>query len=211
MNRSFESSHRVKFDLFLRYGEIAAAGDRHLAEFMPPWYLADPQTVRSWGFGLTPVSEREKGYADRVRRQERLLSGEAEPELIPTGEEGHLLMKALLGIGDMVSNVNIPNQGQLPDLPLGVIVETNALFRRDEISPIHAGHMNDQVLALTMRHVVNQRSTLHAALNCDRELAFATFMNDPLIAHISLKDGKALFDEMIEAQLDYLPSQWKQH
>ena len=28
--------NRVKFDLFLRYGSIAAAaGDRHLAEFMP--------------------------------------------------------------------------------------------------------------------------------------------------------------------------------
>ena len=31
----FDSMNRVKFDLFLRYGMIAAAGDRHLAEFMP--------------------------------------------------------------------------------------------------------------------------------------------------------------------------------
>ena len=35
MNSSFECAHRVKFDLFRRYGMIAAAGDRHLAEFMP--------------------------------------------------------------------------------------------------------------------------------------------------------------------------------
>lgn len=35
MNNSFESAERVKFDLFLRYGLIAAAGDRHLAEFLP--------------------------------------------------------------------------------------------------------------------------------------------------------------------------------
>ena len=32
MNSSFECAHRVKFDLFRRYGMIAAAGDRHLAE-----------------------------------------------------------------------------------------------------------------------------------------------------------------------------------
>ena len=31
MNNSFDCSHKVKFDLFLRYGNIAAAGDRHLA------------------------------------------------------------------------------------------------------------------------------------------------------------------------------------
>ncbi len=41
-----------KFDLFKKYGWIAAAGDRHLAEFMPPIYLKDPETVASWKFGL---------------------------------------------------------------------------------------------------------------------------------------------------------------
>ena len=38
MNSHFNCAHRVKFDLFLRYGAIAAAGDRHLAEFVAPWY-----------------------------------------------------------------------------------------------------------------------------------------------------------------------------
>lgn len=35
MNSTFACAHRVKMDLFRRYGLIAAAGDRHLAEFMP--------------------------------------------------------------------------------------------------------------------------------------------------------------------------------
>ena len=35
MNGTFNCAHRVKFDLFKRYGAIAAAGDRHLVEFMP--------------------------------------------------------------------------------------------------------------------------------------------------------------------------------
>lgn len=34
-NSTFACAHRVKFDLFRRYGLIAVAGDRHLAEFMP--------------------------------------------------------------------------------------------------------------------------------------------------------------------------------
>ena len=43
---TFDCAHRVKFDLFNRYGLIAAAGDRHLAEFMPgDEYLKDPETV----------------------------------------------------------------------------------------------------------------------------------------------------------------------
>ena len=31
-NACFACAHRVKFDLFKRFGLIAAAGDRHLAE-----------------------------------------------------------------------------------------------------------------------------------------------------------------------------------
>ncbi len=54
LNQSFTCVHRVKFDLFRRFGWIAAVGDRHLAEFMPgEEYLKDMETVRRWGFYLT--------------------------------------------------------------------------------------------------------------------------------------------------------------
>ncbi len=209
MNDSFASSHRVKFDLFLKYGKIAAAGDRHLAEFMPPWYLRDPETVKSWGFGLTTVTWRKGDLQRRLARQARLLSGEEQMRFESTGEEGHLMMKALLGIGDMVTNVNIPNRGQVPNLPLGAIVETNAILRKDQISPVYAQAMDGNILALTIRHVMNQHNTLKAARTCDRSLALTTFMNDPLMSRVDFADGKKLFDQMLCAQLNYLPEGWK--
>ena len=73
MNNFFDCSHRVKFDLFRRYGKIAAAGDRHLAEFMPPWYLQNPETARRWGFTLTPVSWRWEDLDNRLARRARLF------------------------------------------------------------------------------------------------------------------------------------------
>jgi hypothetical protein len=79
----------VKFDLFLRYGAIAAAGDRHFAEFCPgKWYLADPDSVRKWGFGLTPVSWRKERLAQRLENGRQLRSGQMPVELVTTGEEG---------------------------------------------------------------------------------------------------------------------------
>lgn len=208
MNTYFACTHRVKMDLFLRYGRIAAAGDRHLSEFMPPWYLKDPETARVWGFTLTPVSWRKQDLQDRLDRRSRLLSGEEKPSFAPTGEEGHLMMKALLGLHDMITNVNLPNRGQIPNLPLGAVVETNALFRRDEISPVYAGPMDGGILALTMRHVTNQQNILDAALGCDRSLALAAFLNDPLMAKVSPAEGEALFDRMLRAQKAYLPAGW---
>ena len=208
MNNSFKCAQRVKFDLFLRYGAIAAAGDRHLVEFLPPWYLRDPETVRQWKFGLTTVDWRVDDLRRRLKRSDDLISGAEAVSLNGSGEEGHLLIKAVLGLGDMVSNVNIPNRGQIPNLPLGAVVETNALFGYDRIEPVYAGPLPAQILPLVARHVHNQENALQAALTCDRTLAFNTFMNDPQMGAVSLEGGKKLFDDMLEAQRAYLPKAW---
>ncbi len=208
MNNHFKCAHRVKFDLFRRYGAIAAAGDRHLAEFTAPWYTRDPETVRQWKFQLTTVDWRVKDLGDRLRRSDALISSAEAVELKPSGEEGHLLLKAVLGLGDLVSNVNIPNRGQIPNLPLGSVVETNALFGRDRIEPVFAGAMPANLLPLVARHVYNQENALTTALNCDRKLGFTTFMNDPQLAGVTFKDGQKLFDDMLENQREYLPKAW---
>ena len=208
MNSHFACAQRVKFDLFRRYGAIAAAGDRHLAEFMAPWYTRDPETVREWKFSLTPVSWRMEDLKDRMARSDRLISGEEAVDLTPSGEEGHLLLKALLGLGDMVSNVNLPNRGQIPNLPRGAVVETNALFGFRRIEPVCAGRVPANILPLVARHVYNQENTLKTALTCDRKLGFTTFMNDPQLAGVPLKDGQRLFDDMLENQRAWLPERW---
>lgn len=208
MNSHFNCAQRVKFDLFRRYGAIAAAGDRHLAEFTAPWYTTDPDAVHSWKFNLTTVDWRVKDLGDRMQRSDDLISGKEELVLKPSGEEGHLLLKAVLGLGDLVSNVNIPNRGQIPNLPLGSVVETNAMFGRDRIEPVFAGTMPSNILPLVARHVYNQENTLKAALTCDRKLGFTTFMNDPQLAAVSVKDGQKLFDDMLENQRAYLPKKW---
>ena len=208
MNSHFSCAHRVKFDLFRKYGAIAAAGDRHLAEFVAPWYTRDPETVREWKFSLTPVSWRKQDLKERLQRSDNLISGKEKPDMKPSGEEGHLLLKAVLGLGDLVSNVNIPNRGQIPNLPLGAVVETNALFGKNRIEPVYAGNMPSQILPLVARHIYNQENTLTAALRCDRKLGFSTFMNDPQMASVSLRDGQKLFDDMLENQREYLPKEW---
>ncbi len=198
----FSCNHRVKFDLFRRYGLIAAAGDRHLAEFMPPWYLRDPETVERWGFRLTPVDYRVDEQKKRDEKSLRLASGEELVTLEKSGEEGHLLMKALLGLTEMVSNVNLPNAGQIENLPRGAIVETNALFRRDSIQPVIAGAMPDNLLPLVQRHVSNQRNTIRAARTRDRALAVSTFLNDPLVT-VGAEVGENLMDEMLAGTAKY--------
>ena len=209
---TFNCAHRVKFDLFRRYGLIAAAGDRHLAEFMPgDTYLKDPDTIRSWKFSLTPVSWRKADLQKRLERSARLVRGEEDLPLTPTGEEGILLIRALCGLDRLVSNVNIPNAAlQIPNLPAHTVVETNALFERDAVRPVFAGAMPEQVRELVLPHVENQDRTLKAALTCDRELVYEAFLSDPLVKGRATEDEvKHLVDDMIANTAKYLPEGWK--
>lgn len=201
----FRCANMVKFDLMNRYGIIAAAGDRHLAEFMPPWYLRDPQTAERWGFALTPVSWRVGDRERLAERRRRITEGREELELAPTGEEGILQIKALLGMGDLVTNVNLPNSGQIEGLPSGAVVETNALFSRGSVRPVFAGRLPDDVNALVLRHVGNQEALVKAAFSMDRRLALHAFANDPLLARLDIAAIESLFGEMVENTKEYLP------
>jgi galacturan 1,4-alpha-galacturonidase len=211
-NTSFDCAHRVKFDLFKRFGLIAAAGDRHLAEFMPgEEYLKDPDTVKAWKFGLTTVAWRKGDLAHRLERSKHLLKGEEEIELKASGEEGVLLIKCLCGLGQMISNVNIPNTLlQIPNLPADAIVETNAVFSRDSIQPIIAGELPKNIRELLMPHISNHDKTLQAALTCDRTLVYEAFLNDPLVKGRSTEEEiKKLADDMIDNTRSYLVESWK--
>lgn len=210
-NSSFACAHRVKFDLFRRYGLIAAAGDRHLAEFMPgDEYLKDPETVKSWKFGLTTVQSRKDDLKRRLEKSRAMVSGERGIDLTPSGEEGILLMKALVGLDRVVSNVNLPNRGQIANLPLGAVVETNAVFSRSSVQPVLAGSLPEGIRQLILPHVENHALTLEAALTCDRELVARAFLNDPNVG-AKCTDGakiRALVDDMIAGTAAYLPKDW---
>ena len=204
MNNSFECSHKVKFDLFNRYGIIAAAGDRHLAEFCHgKWYLESPEKVKEWGFGLTTVKYRKEELKQRLARSARRVSGEEEITLKNTGEDGVNQIRALLGLEDMVTNVNLPNRGQIPNLPLGAVVETNAVFRADSVVPCLAGEIPAEICALISPIVAEQELVVKAGVSRDLSLAFKAFVSDPLVT-INSQDAKKLFDEMIDNTKHYL-------
>ncbi|MEG7357154.1 alpha-galacturonidase LplD [Bacillus inaquosorum] len=189
----FRSAHRVAFDLFDTYGAIPAAGDRHLAEFLPGPYLKQPE---SWKFHLTPVSFRKQDREEKRKESERLIVQKRGAAGKASGEEGVNIIAALIGVGELVTNVNAPNQGQVSNLPLQAIVETNALITRNSVQPIFSGALPKGVEMLASRHVSNQEAVVEAGLTKNRTLAFQAFLNDPLVT-IDRSDAEPLFDDML--------------
>ena len=202
----FYTNNKLKMELFRKYGYIAAAGDRHLAEFLPgKWYLESPERAKEMGFFLTPVSYRKKTLKERLKKSARLRSGEEVVKLEPSGEEGVQQMRALLGLCELCTNVNIPNVGQIPNLPLGAVVETNAIFRSGTVTPIMAGNVPKSIYPLVSRICTQQENISQAIAERDLDALFYTFVNDPLVT-CSMEDAKKLFNEMIENTKEYLKS-----
>lgn len=200
---TFRNVNKVSFDLFRRYHIAPAAGDRHIAEFVPPWYLKGEKEVLSWGIALTPVSYRRENKRRQIKLSEQVMSGKADFPYKLSGEEGVRQMKALLGFSDFVTNVNLPNEGQMKGLPMRAVVETNAHITRDSIMPVLAGQLPGEVGAITLRHAINQEMLVVAGIAKDIEMAFHVFLNDPLMT-LDIEPARQLFGEMVQNTRSYL-------
>ncbi|MFV0504977.1 MAG: alpha-glucosidase/alpha-galactosidase [Lachnospirales bacterium] len=212
LNSHFDSANRVKFDLFKKYGYIAAAGDRHLAEFMPNTeYLKDEDTIKSWMFSLTTVDWRKKDLQVRLEKSRKLANGEDEVDLEASGEEGVLIMKALLGIKPLLSNVIMRNTGQISNLSIGTIVETNAYFSKDKIETVDVGAIPEKVLELIVPHIEVINYVYEAAIKQDKNIVVKAFLADPMF-NSKCKDEektKNLVEVMLGNTKKYLPKEWK--
>ncbi len=204
MNNAFAGAEKVKMDLFNKFGYIAAAGDRHLAEFCEgKWYLESPERVHEMKFALTTVDWRKEDLQKRLEKSRRLKSGEEEVTLRNTGEEGVQQMRALLGLGDLVTNVNIPNAGQIQNLPLGAVVETNAVFASNSLTPVFAGPVPKEIYPMVSRVCAEQELVSEGIAERDLDKIFTAFANDPLVT-CGLEDARKLFDAMCENTKKYL-------
>jgi len=202
-NDYFRSAEQVKYALFERYGWLAAAGDRHLAEFVPG-FLVDEETIYRYGFSRTPMSYRYGRWRDLASAAEQTISGAVPYKVQHSDEEAVEQIRALVGLGDMFTNVNTENLGQIPNLPTGAVVETNARFSRDSVRPVVAGTLSEGVLNLVAPHVNNQEMIVEAAISRDKDLAFQAIFSDPL-THLPIDKAWEMFSAMLEATKDYLP------
>ena len=203
---TFAYGNRVKMDLLRRCGALAAAGDRHLAEFCRgDWYLRDPEVISAWHFALTTVDYREENQRKLQAETAAMASGE---KMIPSpeqsGEELVRLIRGILGLEIVISNVNLPNRGQMPGIPTGSIVETNCIFTNGFVDPIVSKPLPIGVLTLVQENNSNLDLLDEAIANRDRNKLLEVFTNQPLCARLSPAEASELFEKMCRNTGEYL-------
>jgi alpha-galactosidase len=199
----FEDRHAVKFSLFEVHGVLAGAGDRHVAEFYPHFIRRETGWGRAYGVELTTVAHRIERHQRERERLLRCLAGEESLALEHSVEEISELIVALHGGPPGRFIVNLPNRGQIPNLPPGLVVETYAQIDAAGVHPDAPGPLPPGPAAVCHHHLVEQELTVDAAIAGDRRKALQALSMDPAILDWSI--AERLLDEMLHQSAAYLP------
>ena len=201
----FRYGNKVKMDLFRRYGVLAAAGDRHLVEFLnKSWYLDSPSDAERWLYHLTSVDYRKADQQRKIAESIDIAEGKKPVSIQRSSEELIALMKAVLGFGPVISNANTVNRGQMPQLPLGSVVETNHVFDNDCVRPILCNPLPGPVAELVLQNALNLENLYAGIRSRDLNAIFSAFLAQPLCAQLSPAQGENLFREMVSNTKEYL-------
>ena len=187
----FDSDHLVALRFLRDFDTLGAAGDRHLAEFVP-FFLTSDEDVWRYGFVRTPYLYR---AAEDIRKKNKIYTPD---ELIakPSDEEGVDIILSLAGERTLKTNINIPNIGQVGYLKKGHIVESNGYISANSIVPIVSTAPSLSIQAMVQRIEAEQSIALEAILENDMDKLFEAFILDPLV-DIPIDKAHELFERML--------------
>jgi len=197
--------HTLALHFLEQWGALPAAGDRHLAEFVP-WVLTESS---GWGerfnIELTDIATRrghQDGYMPDV---DGWLDGTKKLQTWQSGELPALVIDSLVTGSPRDLPVNIPNAGQVPDAPRGAVVESMCVVDGNGIRGRDVATLPPPFAELVRRHTAVTELTLDAALTGDRDIAAAAFLLDPLAGRGDLAETEAMVGQLIEGTRAWLP------
>lgn len=141
---------------------------------------------------------------DRLRRA---LSGEEPLEIERGAEYASYIMEAIETGGSAEVYVNVPNDGLVSNLPKDSVVEVAASVDGSGIHTKPFGPLPTHLASLDRAHTAFHDLVATSVIEQDREAAVHALMIDPLTSAVcSLGEIRSMFDEMVEAEKDYLPA-----
>ena len=197
-------------DIFSAFGLFPVPGDTHLCEYLP--WLSDPVTkpwdkynIRLYDWDL--FAEIRNFELDRLNE---MANGHATIDaLLDADSEGALeMIESVAGAGNHYHlAANVPNVGQVSNLPIGAIVETPIIVDGSGIHPVHTGTLPDGIAELCRRETIVSQLCVDAAVEGDRAKALQCFLLDPVITDIDI--AKKILDDYLTSYKEYLPQFWK--
>jgi len=201
--RDFEPLSR---DMFQIFGLMPTPSDSHLCEFLP--YVHDPDKkpwekyhlhTQSWGGNLQRRADRRafaKAIIDGKESAEKLRSERSEgiPEVI---EGVHF------NLNTFVHQLNLPNDGFIPNLPKDAIVEGPGVSCGIGLRGLNMPPLPEPIAELCRRELAYSSLVVDACYHGDKDLALQALLLDPTVNDIDT--ARAILDEFLTEFAEYLP------
>lgn len=203
----FTSKRELATELFRWTGVMPYLGDRHTCEFLPS-YITSRRAMKKYHLVRTTVRERREGFQTRERRLRQWLREDPLPDYFrKRGREtaadiiaAHAQGRAFIDVG------NLPNIGQVDNLPRGAVVETAVRVDQNGFSPIAFGPLPEVIRGWVEPCVHVFALSVEACLRRDKRLALQALRLDPVCSHLNGEEVNRLGQELLKAHQAFLPA-----
>lgn len=203
----FEPLTRRVFEAFELF---PVPGDTHLCEYLP--WMTDPVTKPWEKFNIRLYDwETMAGLRDfSLDRLNDMANGSLTIEgLLETDSEGALEMIENIACAGNHYHLaaNLPNEGQISNLPPGATVETPVVVDGAGIHPVHMGALPEPVAELNRRELVVSQLCVDSAIEGDYNKALQCLLLDPMIR--DMQTARDILDDYLAAYRKHLQQFWR--
>lgn len=196
--------------IFRDFGLFPIPGDTHLCEYLP--WMSDPVTKPWERFNIRLYDwELMAGVRDfSLDRLNEMADGNMTIDgLLETDSEGALEMIENVAYGGNHYHLaaNLPNVGQIPNLPLGTTVETPVHVNGAGIHPVHVGPLPEPIVELCRRELIVAQLGVDAAVEGSYEKALQCLLLGPVI--MDMETSRSVLDDYLQTYKEHLPQFWK--
>ena len=197
-------------DVFNAFGLFPVPGDTHLCEYLP--WVSDP-IMKPWDKYNIRLYEWDKRAELRdvdLARLDKIAQGEITVDtLLDKDSEGALeMIENIAGNGNHYHiAANLPNIGQITNLPMGTTVETPVVVDGAGIHPVHVGALPEPIAELCRRELMVSQLCVDSAVEGSREKALQCLLLDPMITDIAM--AKSILDDYLITFKEHLSQYWK--
>lgn len=199
----------VATELYEKYGYLTYLADRHIVEFFNKYLTPKEDKLKEYNIIRTFVSDRKKKLVERIKFVKDILSGRKEFNQKASRETAAEILGVIINNKEFVDVMNVPNIGQIDNLPRGAVVETLGVINSLGFTPLSCGSLPKDIYELVIPHVLNKNLIVESSLEGNLDKAFKALYNDPLCSHLSLKQIKKMGEELLHAHKNLLPQFFK--
>lgn len=196
-------------ELLLRFGAIPSALDRHVTEFFPQFFRMGHYYGQRLGLDAfsfeTTIAEGDETFADM---EKDALDSRPLPAGYFEREEGdhELVMDIIESIRnskERAFSANLPNKGQVPNLPLDAIIESPAVCKDGGLQALQQESLPAAIAGTLATRYQWVETIVEAALEGSREKFIQALVLDGYVESFDM--AKSLADELLTEQAAHLP------